>query len=372
MKRKKMIRLLLVLLVLGSGAALVGLEILPRFQPAATLDVSTETTELTTVRVLTQPIRMTSNDIVFEAMGSGRARQSVQLYPAVSEEVTGIFFTAGDRVTEGDILVQLDDREETLAIQLAQVKQRDAQSLLERYQMAVKDGAVPESDVDSAQAAVDMAGVELDQARLAHEERKIRAPFDGVVGIPRIDPGERVTTSTRITSIDDRAVLFVDFDIPEVLAVELTPETVVTARTPAYPDTTFSGSIEALESRIDPSKRTILARARIRNDDDRLRPGMSFTTRLEVPGNDYPTVPEISLQWGRDGSFIWVIRDEKAVRIPAKVIARTAGDVLIDGDVTTNDQVVVEGVQRLQPGRPVLVTNMEREPEIEAQEPILE
>ncbi|MBN2326358.1 MAG: efflux RND transporter periplasmic adaptor subunit [Candidatus Omnitrophica bacterium] len=309
------------------------------------------------VRVITQPVRITSNDIVFEAMGSGRARQSVQLYPAVAEEVNEIYFKAGDKVQEGAVLVQLDDREEQLAVRLAEVKLKDAQSLLQRYQLAVKDGAVPESDVDSAKAAVEVAKVALDQAKLSVEERKIRAPFNGVLGIPRVDPGERVTPNTLIAGIDDRTILHVDFDVPEALAVELKKENTITAHTPAYPNRTFTGRIEALESRIDPQKRTIKTRASIQNDDDSLRPGMSFMTRLEVKGEEYPTVPEISIQWGRDGSFIWVVRGSLAKRMPVRIIARTSGDVLIESEVDDTDQVVVEGLQRLQPDLQVIVAN---------------
>ncbi|MDP8243055.1 MAG: efflux RND transporter periplasmic adaptor subunit [Candidatus Hinthialibacter antarcticus] len=290
-------------------------------------------------------------------MGSGRAIQSVRLYPAVSEEVMAINFKAGDKVKKDSILVQFDDREEQLAVQLAQVKLKDAQSLLERYQLAVKDGAVPESDVDSARAAVDIAQVMLGQAKLAVEERKLRAPFDGVVGIPKIDPGERVTTNTLITGIDNRSILHVDFEVPEALALGLKQENTITATTPAFPNKTFTGMIAALESRVDPQKRTIMARARIVNEDDFLRPGMSFMTRLEIKGQEYPTVPEISLQWGRDGSFVWLIRDELADRIPVRVIARTAGDVLVECEANETDQVVIEGLQRLQPGKKVIVAS---------------
>ncbi|MGC9326590.1 MAG: efflux RND transporter periplasmic adaptor subunit [Candidatus Hinthialibacter sp.] len=350
-------RIVFIFILLASGFYLVKWEILPIVQGNASALEVKQTKETLEVRVITQPIRITSNDIVFEAMGSGRARQSVQLYPAVSEEVTAIYFEAGDKVKEGTVLVQLDDREEQLAVRLAEVKLKDAQSLLQRYELAVKDGAVPESDVDSAKAAVEIAKVALDQAKLEVEERKIRAPFTGVLGIPRIDPGERITTNTLIAGIDDRSILHVDFDVPEALAVELKRENTISAYTPAFPNKTFTGKIKALESRIDPQKRTIKTRASIQNDDDLLRPGMSFMTRLEVKGNNYPTVPEISIQWGRDGSFIWVVRDSLAKRFPVRIIARTAGDVLIESEVDETDQVVVEGLQRLQPDLKVIVAN---------------
>lgn len=340
-----------------SGFALWRWEILPIVEGEPSAVIREKSNVSSHVRVITRPILITSNDINFEAMGSGRAKQSVQIYPAVDEEVTEIYFQAGDEVSKGSVLVQLDDREELLEVQLAEVKLDDAQSLLQRYQLAVVDGAVPESDVDSAKAAVKIAQVELEQAKLAVEERKIRAPFHGVVGIPRVDPGERVNNNTIITGIDDRSILHVDFEVPEVLAVELKEHNTISAQTPVYPNMIFTGTIHALENRIDPLKRTVLARADIQNDQDILRAGMSFMTRLEIKGNAYPTIPEISLQWGRDGSFVWVIREGLAKRIPVRVIARTAGDVLVEGDLDASDQVVVEGLQRLQPNKEVIVTD---------------
>lgn len=306
------------------------------------------------VKVLTQPVAITGNDRVFEAVGTGRARLSVRIYPAVSEEVTDVLFTAQDKVQKGDVLVQLDDREEKLAVRLAHVRLKDARSLLDRYEKAVKEGAVPESEVDAARADFEAAQVALEQAKLALDERRIKAPFEGHVGIPNIDPGDRVTPDTLITGLDDRYILNVDFEVPEALAGALEQARKsgqeITATTPAWPDKSFSGHIATYESRVDPASRTVMARARIENAEDLLRPGMSFATKWAIPGEKFPTVPEIALQWGRDGSFVWLVRDGKAERIEVTVVARRAGQVLVSGDVAYKDTVVVEGVQRLRPG----------------------
>lgn len=311
------------------------------------------------VKVITQPVEMTSNDRTFRAVGTGRARLSIGIYSSVAEEVTDVFFEAQQEVKEGDILVQLDDREEDLAVRLAEVQLKDAQSLLDRYELAVKEGGVPESEVDAARADFEGAQVALEQAKLALEERQIKAPFDGIVGIPNIDAGDRIGADTMITGLDARDILFVDFEVPEALAGALrnaqTQEQKITATTPAYLSLSFSGYISAQESRVDPVRRTLLARASIDNGDDLLRPGMSFETRWEIPGEDYATVPEISVQWGRDGSFIWLIRDGVAEKTPATVISRKAGRVLLDGEIKAGDLVVIEGVQRLRPDQEVEV-----------------
>ena len=88
---------------------------------------------------------------------------------------------------------------------------------------------------------------------------------------------------------------------------------------------------------------------------------MSFTTKWDIPGKDFATVPEISVQWGRNGSFIWIIRNSKAEKVKARVVARKAGQVLLDAVVQKGDQVVVEGLQRLRPSTKVLILNMTEE-----------
>lgn len=320
------------------------------------------------VKVIVQPVEILSNDRDFEAVGTGRARLSVQIYPPVAEEVREVLFQAQQRVKKGDLLVQLDDREEHLAVRLAEVELQDARNLLDRYEKAVQQGGVPQSEVDSARAEYDAAQVALEQAKINLEKRQIIAPFDGIVGIPNVDPGDRVNLDTMITGLDDRAILQVDFEVPEALAGYLQSggETVVSATTPAFPRQQFSGTITAQESRINPQRRTLLVRANIENPDDVLRPGMSFSTRWKIDGPDYPAVPEISLQWSREGAYVWIVRDGKAEKIPSRVIARTGGRILVEAAMTASDNVVVEGVQRLRPGAPVDVVGTRATPGVAA------
>jgi membrane fusion protein, multidrug efflux system len=313
------------------------------------------------VNVMAKPVVFTADNRTFEAVGTGRARQSVEIYPVVAEEVTDVLFKAQDSVSKGDVLVQLDDREEDLALKLAEVKLKDAKRLLDRYEQAVKEGAVPQSEVDSARADVDSAQVALEQAKLALEERKVIAPFSGVVGIPRIDPGDRVTTGTFITGLDDRKIIYVDFEVPEKLVGSLSEENTITATTSAYPEKSFTGRVTALESRVDSESRTVMVRASIDNTEDLLRPGMSFTTRLELMGNDYPTVPEIALQWSSEGSYVWIIREGKAQKIITQVISRTAGRVLLEADISDGEPVVVEGLERLEQGMRVKILGSDKQ-----------
>lgn len=304
------------------------------------------------VKVITQDIVMTPDNRVFETIGTGRAQLSADIYPAVAEEVTTIQFVAGQQVQQGDVLVQLDNREEKLAIVAAKVRLKDAQSLLKRFENAVGQGAVPQSEVDSARADFEVAAVTLEQAEFALEERQIKAPFDGVVGIPRVDAGDRVNPETLIIGLDNRQKIHVDFNIPEALAgllQAMAERPVVQAITPAYPNKTFEAAIKALQSRVEPTGRTLMIRAQINNEEDLLRPGMSFKIRWNIIGESFATVPEIALQWSKDGSYVWVVRNGKAKKVMATVIARKSGRVLLDGQLKADEEVVIEGLQRLRP-----------------------
>ena len=347
-------------IILPIFAVIVVLSIYALMSSSSKIDVKGSRGNIA-VKVIAQDVMFTPNNRTFESVGTSKARLTADIYPAVSDEVTAVLFHAQQQVKKGDVLVQLDDREEKLAVRLAEVAMKDAQSLLGRYEKVISKGAVSESEMDSAQAAYDSARVALDKAKLDLEDRQVIAPFDGVVGIANINVGDRIDSTTLITGLDDRKILHVDFDVPEALAGELknaqTEKQKITATTPAYPSQTFTAYISAQESRVNPESRALTARAVIENTEDLLRPGMSFATRWEIAGKVYPTVPEISVQWGKEGSFIWLIRESKAEKIFARVVARTAGLVLLDGDIREGDRVVVEGLQRLRQGVVVNVLN---------------
>ena len=86
------------------------------------------------------------------------------------------------------------------------------------------------------------------------------------------------------------------------------------------------------------------------------RPGMSFAVTLDVHGKRYPLVPEISVRYGTDGAFVWVVREDAAVRVPVRIVERQEAAVLVDAALEEGEAVVVEGIQRLRPGLPVRVT----------------
>lgn len=346
---KRLVYVLIVILVLGAAYA-----ISQTMRGDSSSSKPSQGSKGAAPKVLVETVRLESTASSFNAVATGWADKSAEVYAVVDEKVTKVLFKPQQRVKRGELLVQQDDREEQLALRLAQVQLKNTQSLLERYQQAVGKGAVPQTQVDSAQADFDAAKVAVDQARLAISNHQIRAPFDGVVGITDIDPGQRIGPGVLITGVDSREIIYVDFDVPEAIVGQLNSNALgkieVTATTPAIAGQVFNAEVVALDSRLDIEKRTLRVRANIKNPEDVLRPGMSFAVQMAVKGQMLAAVPEIALQWDREGSYVWMIREGKADRVNVRVADRRQGKVFLDGQIQEGETVVVEGGLRLSEG----------------------
>lgn len=291
-----------------------------------------------------------------DAVGTARASRSVTLYPASAGEVVAVDFEPNQQVSAGDRLLALDARDERLALELAEVRLADARRTLSRYTRAEGSGAFTPTETDAARTAAEEARIARDRAAVALDDRTVEAPFDGVVGLSDVDPGDRIGTDTPITTVDDRSALLVRFDVPEAFLGELRAGDSITLapwngnRPPA------TARIADVDSRIDPQTRTFTARARLPNPDDLWRPGMSFRVVLELAGPLYAQIPELSLQWGGDGAYVWAIgENSRAQRVPVNLVQRQQGSILVDAELGEGHRVVVEGVQSMREGRLVEV-----------------
>jgi membrane fusion protein (multidrug efflux system) len=305
------------------------------------------------VSVIAQPLSFEPARTRVEAVGTSRALRSVQLHPAASGEVVAVNFVPGQKVRAGDVLVELDSRDERLAVELAQVRLEDAERLYDRYRRSGSSGAVLPTQLDAARTQAESARIELGRARVALDDRFVKAPFDGHVDVTDIDPGDRISVDTLITTIDDRSALLVSFEAPELLVGDLSEGDEVSLVAWNRGSDRLTGEIVELGSRIDPATRTFVARATVDNSNDRLRPGMSFRVSVAVQGETYPVLAETAVQWGAEGAFVWTIADGTARRVPVTIIQRQKGRVLVDGDMSPGDLIVVEGIQRMRNDVPV-------------------
>lgn len=305
------------------------------------------------VPVVVQAVDQGRNDLAFSGIGTARALRHVTLYPAVSGEVVKLHTRAGQRIGAGARIIDLDVRQAQLAVDMATSKLKGARRLLDRADSLRRKRVLSDARVIDAQNLVDQAEVELKTAEVALTDHTIKAPFAGVVGIASVDVGDRVTPTTILVTIDDRSKLTVEFEVPEEYLPRLSTGMTLDVRTPGFANRIFDGVVGGIDSRVHPTRRTVLVRAEVANPDDLLRPGMSFAIDLQLPGKTYPRIPDLALQFSQRGNYVWLIDGGKSKRVAVKIVRRDSNTVLVEGDVKPGDRIVIEGVQRLRPGRRV-------------------
>lgn len=303
--------------------------------------------------VIVEPVSFERERNRVEAVGTAEAARSITIYPAVGDRVVAVNFEPGDKVEKGELLVQLDARRQQVAVEQAQINLRDAERTVERLRASLDQGAVPQSELDNAILLRDLARVELENAKIELEDRFIRAPFSGIIGITDVEVGDRIDEQTAIATLDDRSSLLIDFRIPEAAVSLLRDGAELQVEPWRYSGEPVTAEIVELDSRINPTTRMYRARAKISNDNDDFLPGTSFRTAIELAGQEFASIPEAALSWGVNNPFVWVVEDGKAQRVDVQIEQRIPGRVLVSGNIQRDDLLIVEGVQSLREGQPV-------------------
>jgi membrane fusion protein, multidrug efflux system len=290
-----------------------------------------------------------------EALGTTRAAESVTLTAKVTETVDRIGFDDGDYVEEGKVLVDLSGRAEVASLEEAQANYTEALQQYRRLAGLVEQGTVPRSQLDNAVATRDAARARMNAIRARLADRVITAPFAGVLGFRRVSPGTLVSPGTVIATLDDISTIKLDFSVPEVFLAQLEPGQPIQARSAAWPDQVFEGTVRTLDSRVDPVSRAITVRADIPNPERRLRPGMLLTVRLQQAPRNALVIPELALiQVGTRQSVFRVDEAGTVEQVTVQSGMRRRGEVEVISGLRAGDRIVVEGVGKLRAGMRVV------------------
>lgn len=289
-----------------------------------------------------------------EAIGTAKARESIEVTAQVTEVVSHVNFTDGQQIEKGDIIVSLGAAEQQAQLAEAQANLKEQQREYERTKALIAQKVAAAARMDVIESRLHQAEARVKEIRAAVGKRAITAPFSGVLGLKRISTGTLITPGTVITTLDDVSVIRLDFTVPEVYLSSLTAGLAVHAESRAFPNEFFDGVITAVDSRIEPSTRAVTVRAEIPNPDARLRPGMLLTLALETKPREALVVPEQALVPVQDKQFVYVVgADMIPVHTAVTLGARQPGKVEILSGLKPGDKVITEGTLFVQPGKKV-------------------
>lgn len=299
------------------------------------------------------------------ALGTATAPKSVVVTAKVSETVQNVLFESGDKVMAGAPLVVLSGQQQQAALAEAEAAADEAEKLYRRQAELASQQLIARAALDAQRAIRDAARAEVAQIRAQLDDRIIRAPFTGVLGLRQVSPGSLVTPGTPIATLDELTSMYVDFPVPEVLLSAIEPGQALMATSVAYPGREFIGEVATVDTRIDRSTRAFVVRGEFDNPDQLLRPGMLLQVTLRKLEREALMVPEISVVQVGNSSYIYRIAADSTVqRVDVQVGARRDGMAEILSGLKPGDRIVVDGTGKLRPGMRVDVR-----PEAGAQAP---
>jgi RND family efflux transporter MFP subunit len=305
------------------------------------------------VLVVTDAVETDTTGIQVSAVGTVAASRAVTIFPQVTGVVTDVAFHAGDLVSDAQPLIKLDDADQQVAVDKAQLGVQNAQAAYDRATQLAKTNNATAVAVSDAKTALDQAQIDLRSAQLDLAKRTITAPFAGTVGLTDLSVGDLVNSQKAIATVDDMSTVTVSFSVPERASGLVKIGDAVTATTDALAGQKFAGKVTAVDSRVDPTTRALNVQATLPNDADALKPGMALTVDLEFPGTPHPAVSSLAIQWDRQGSYVWKVADGKTHRVGVQIIVRRSGVVTVAGDLKEGDRIVTEGVLRVREGSAV-------------------
>ncbi|MCV0393733.1 MAG: efflux RND transporter periplasmic adaptor subunit [Rhizobiaceae bacterium] len=326
------------------------------------------------------------------AIGTVGAARGVDLTVETAGVVQEIGFEANDKVERGALLVQLDDAQQRADLEAQRAQAELDRQNLERALELQRRAVGSTTSVEQTQAAAAASAAQVAKLEAVLDQKELKAPFAGTLGIPRVDVGQYVTPGTTIATLQDLDTMRADFSVPEqeLGQIEIGQPVRFGVSDAEFP---FEGSIIGIEPKVDPVTRLVLVRARIDNPDGRLSPGQFVQVRVILPREEgVVALPQTAVVSSLYGDYVYVVRpagesgpDEAASaedagegepggdasastgeadapslvarQVFVKIGRRSGGLIEITEGVSAGDRVITAGQNRLNNNAPVTIDN---------------
>jgi membrane fusion protein (multidrug efflux system) len=301
------------------------------------------------------------------AIGTVAAVRGVTVSADLAGIVASIDFESGKGVRKGDVLVELDTRQERAQLAAAQAERELTKLQLERMKGLSEQGVTARSDLDTAVAAQKQAEARVGEIEATIERKTIRAPFSGILGIRQVDLGQHLVEGAPVVPLQAVDPIYVNFSVPQqqLANLHIGARVQVSAQGAGIP--ARDGKVTAVDSVVDPNTRNVQVQATLANTDGKLRPGMFVQTSLSIGANE-PVIalPASAISYAPYGDSVFVVEDMKdpkgqsyrGVRQQFVKLGGGRGDqIAVVSGVKAGEEVVSSGAFKLRNGSAVQVNN---------------
>jgi len=302
-----------------------------------------------------------------DVIGTAAAIQGVTVSADLPGTVYKINFESGKAVKAGDVLLELDTRQERAQLAAAESDRDLARINYGREQQLVKEGVVPRSDFDNAFAQQKSTEAKVGEIQATIDRKTIRAPFSGILGIRQVNLGQYLAAGQAIVALQALNPIYVNFGVPQQEAPHVQVGRTLRVTSDDLPGVRFDGRVTAMDAVIDQTTRNIQVQATLANPAGRLRPGMFVQVQVGVGASqDLIALPASAINYAPYGNSVYVVGDMKdpkgktylGVRQQFVTVQGSRGDqVGVVSGIKPGDQIVSSGVFKLRNGAPVQVNN---------------
>jgi membrane fusion protein (multidrug efflux system) len=303
-----------------------------------------------------------------QSTGTLRAVRGADLSAQASGVVDEIAFDSGNEVPLGKVLLRLKPNDNYALLQQLQAVAELAEQTYKRDQEQFAAQAISQANIDTDVSTLKSARAQVAAQQALIEEKIVKAPFAGRLGIRQVDIGQYLTAGTTVVTLQALDPILVDFYVPQQGLAQMKIGQPVSATVDTYAQQTFSGTIEAINSKVDPSSRNVQVRANLHNPDKRLVPGMFANVRIQYgEKNDQITLPQTVVTYNPFGDTVFVVEkngvDDKGnprltVQQRFVKLGATRGDqVAVLSGIKPGEIVVSAGQMKLRNGVAVAINN---------------
>jgi membrane fusion protein (multidrug efflux system) len=304
------------------------------------------------------------------AIGTMAPVQGVMIGADLPGTVARIAFESGSAVRQGDVLVELDTRQERAQLAAAEADRVLAGRIVKRMQAMWDQGVISRTDYDRAIAEDEQSAAKVGEIRAAIERKTIRAPFTGILGIRQVNLGQYLSAGTAVVQLQALDPIYVNFSVPQQQAAAVQiglPVHITSGATATSAGAGFEGRVTAVDSIVDAQTRNLSVQATFANPERHLRPGMFVQAEVNLDASSAAiALPRSAISYAPYGDSIYVVeelRDAKGqtyrgVQQRFVKLGEARGDqIAVLAGVEPGDEVVTSGVFKLRNGAAVLVDN---------------
>lgn len=283
------------------------------------------------------------------------ANDEVEIRNEIPGRITSLLFREGTKVRKGELLITLFDEDLNAQLRKLESQKAIAQKTVERQQDLLKVNGISQQELDITENEFSSIQADIDLILAQLSKTRIRAPFDGVIGLRAVSSGAFLPVNTRIATIQDVSPLKLEFALPERYRSAISENTIIKFRTESA-EGIFEGKIYAFEPKIDLQTRSVIVRATSPNDDGLLFPGAFAHIEIPLKRIDNAImVPTQALVPELRGENVYIVRNDSAKKIPVEIGLRNDSSVQITSGLTEGDTVLITGIMQVRPGSPLQV-----------------